>query len=199
MQLALHESLLMSREALRPLGQVSRGGLVLPRDLIACKDVRGDGNCLFHAIGQELAAKFPGHVKLPQPDAKDGAVWRSWLMDYIRTTVDEINSSTVQEWVAVVTNLSVAQYLERMSIARGQETWGGFLEAALIAYAWGRAVNEPIGCLMFSWRGSDAALMSWTGSRTARTQVAIIWSGHHWCRLRLKPGGWNMLREAEIL
>ena len=123
-------------------------------------------------------------------------------MEYIRTTADEVNSSPVQEWVSVVTNLSVAQYLERMSIAAshavGREAWGGFLEAALIAYAWGRAVDEPIGCLMFSWQGGNAALMSWTGSRTARKQVAIIWSGHHWCRLRLKPDGWNILSEAEI-
>ena len=163
-QLALEESLLLSRQALRPLGQVSRGGVVIPKNLIGCKDVPGDGNCLFHAIGQELADNFRGHPKLPGPDAKDGAAWRSWLLEYIRTTADEINSSTVQEWVAFVTNLSMEQYLERMSIAVshavGREAWGGFLEAALIAHAWGRAVGEPIGCLMFIWQGGNARLIN---------------------------------------
>ena len=97
MQLALHDSIISSVEALKPLGQVSRGGLVVPRNLIGCKDVRGDGNCLFHAVGQEIADKFRGHAKLPGPDAKDGAVWRRWLMEYIRTTADEIDNSTFQE------------------------------------------------------------------------------------------------------
>ena len=197
LQLALHDSILSSVEALKPLGQVSRGGLVVPRNLIGCKDVRGDGNCLFHAVGQEIADKFRGHAKLPGPNAKDGAVWRSWLMEYIRTTADEIDNSTIQEWVAVVTNRTVEQYLERMSIADGRETWGGFLEASLIAHAWGRAVDAPAGCIMFGLQGGNAALMSWTGSRTARQQIAIAWSGHHWCRLRLKEDGWKMLREAE--
>ena len=199
LQLALHDSILSSVEALKPLGQVSRGGLVVPRNLIGCKDVPGDGNCLFHAVGQEIADKFRGHAKLPGPNAKDGAVWRSWLMEYIRTTTDEIDSSTIQEWVAVVTNRPVEQYLERMSIAGGRETWGGFLEASLIAQAWGRAVEAPVGCLMFSLQGGNVALMSWTGSRTAREQIAIVWSGNHWCRLRLKEDGWKMLREAEAV
>ena len=172
--------------------------VVIPHNLFGSKDVPGDGNCLFHAIGQEIADKFRGHAKLPGPDAKDGAAWRSWLLEYIRTTADEINSSSVQEWVAIVTNLSTEQYIERMGIAAshavGREAWGGFLEAALIAHAWGRAVGEPIGCLMFGWQGGNARLLSWTGSRAARMQVAILWSGHHWCRLRLRPDGWDMLR-----
>ena len=197
-QLALEDSLLMSRQALRPLGQVSCGGVVIPHNMFGSKDVPGDGNCLFHAIGQEIADKFRRHAKLPGPDAQDGAAWRSWLLEYIRTTADEIHSSSVQEWVAIVTNLSTEQYIERMGIAAshavGREAWGGFLEAALIAHAWGRAVDEPIGCLMFSLQGGNARLLSWTGSRTSRTQVAILWSGHHWCRLRLRTDGWDMLR-----
>ena len=104
--------------------------------------------------------------------------------------------------MAIVTNLSTEQYLERMSIAAshaaGQEAWRGFLEAALIVQAWGRAVGEPIGCLMFSLQGGNARLLSWTGSRTARKQIAIMWSGHHWCRLRLRQDGWDMLRGEEI-
>ena len=120
-------------------------------------------------------------------------------MEYIRTTADEIDNSTIQEWVAVVTNRPVEQYLERMSIGGGRETWGGFLEASLIAQAWGRAVGAPVGCLMFSLQGGNAALMSWTGSRTAREQIAIVWSGNHWCRLRLREDGWKILREAEAV
>ena len=204
LQLALHESIFASVEALRPLGQVSRGGLVVPRKLIGCRDVPGDRNCLFHAIGRGIADKFPGHAKLPGPNAKDGAVWRSWLMEYIRTTAGEIDNSTIQEWVAVVTNRPVEQYLERMSAGTassrvGQEAWGGFLEASLIAQAWGRAVDAPLGCLMFRLQDRNAALMSWTGSRTARVQIAIAWSGNHWCRLRLTEDGWKMLREAEAV
>ena len=125
-------------------------------------------------------------------------------MEYIRTTADEIDDSTIQEWVAIVTNRLVEQYLERMSAGTassrvGQETWGGFLEASLIAQAWGRAVEAPVGCLMFSLQGGNVALMSWTGSRTAREQIAIVWSGNHWCRLRLREDGWKMLREAEAV
>ena len=118
-------------------------------------------------------------------------------MEYIRTTADEIDNSTIQEWVAVVTNRTVEQYLERMSIVDGRETWGGFLEASLIAHAWGRAVDAPVGCIMCGLQADGAALMSWTGSRTARHQIAIVWSGNHWCRLRLTEDGWKMLREAE--
>ena len=116
LQLALHDSILSSVEALKPLGQVSRGGLVVPRNLIGCKDVLGDGNCLFHAVRQEIADKFRGHAQLPGPNAKDGAVWRSWLMEYIRTTADEIDNSTIQEWVAVVTASQVAG-------RRGEASW----------------------------------------------------------------------------
>ena len=84
--------------------------------MIGCKDVLGDGNCLFHAVGQEIADKFRGHAQLPGPNAKDGAVWRSWLMEYIRTTADEIDNSTIQEWVAVVTASQVAG-------RRGEASW----------------------------------------------------------------------------
>ena len=195
-QLALQESSLASRESLRPLGTVSQSGIAIPRNMMAMKDVPGDGNCLFHAIGREIANKFTKHVKLPGPDAMDGGSWRVWLLHYIQTTSDEIDGSSIAEWVAVATGQTVQQYVQRMASAGGSETWGGFLEAALIVHAWSRAIGTPIGCVFLSEENQGAKLMSWIGSYTAAHQIACVWSGDHWQRFRLKAPGWLRLRRA---
>ena len=196
-QLALQESMLANRHGLRPLGIVSRSGVVIPSNLFGCKDVPSDGDCLFHAVGREIAQRFRGHALLPGPDAQAGSSWRIWLLQYVRTTGDEIDGSSVAEWVAVVTGKTVEQYTEIMGVAGGRETWGGFLEVALMMHAWGRTIGQFVGCVLFGLEDRSARLLSWAGSRTAEDQIAIIWSGNHWLRLRMMPEGWKRVREGE--
>jgi hypothetical protein len=119
------------------------------------------------------------------------------LLQYVRTTGDEIDGSSVAEWVAVVTGKTVEQYTEIMGVAGGRETWGDFLEVALMMHAWGRAIGQFVGCVLFGLEDRSARLLSWAGSRTAEHQIAIIWSGNHWLRLRMMPEGWKRVREGE--
>ena len=199
-QLTLQESILANVQSLRPLGHVSRKGVRVPRTELGCKDVPGDGDCLFHSIGREIADNFRRHLSLPGPDPTQGGVWRSWLLHYIRTTADEIDGSSIAEWTALVTRKTVEEYTESMTSVRGPETWGGFLEASLIVHAWGKLAGEGFGCLMLSLpdRFGDATVMAWLGDRAAPKQLGIIWSGNHWLRARLTEAGWARLRAAEL-
>jgi hypothetical protein len=60
-----------SRAVVRPIGIIGRDSVLIPKGLFALKDVPGDGNCLFHAIGRELDSIFPKHPQLPT-NSSDG-------------------------------------------------------------------------------------------------------------------------------
>jgi len=62
---------LKSAGALRPAGRLATDALRLPAKAVQCKDVPGDGHCLFHAAGKEILGKFPVSPLLP-PSPKDG-------------------------------------------------------------------------------------------------------------------------------
>jgi hypothetical protein len=73
------------------------GNLRIMSTQYVMRDVAPDGDCMFHAIGKELADKYPNelphdYVASPQP----GPFWRQFLLSYVRTTDDLIDMVPVK-------------------------------------------------------------------------------------------------------
>ena len=181
------------KEAMRPLGVLGFNGVRIPKTRLQVKDVPADGNCLFHAIGREIATLCKGDAGLP-PNPFDGQVWRELLMDYVQTSRDIISGTTVQDWVCLLCGVSSpAEYAAHMSHVRGRDTWGGFVEASLIASMWkSRAAevkNRALSIVMLQQAGPDAHhTLSHSGSEEANSILVIAsWTGLHWMRARVQP------------
>ena len=107
--------------AYRPMGRLVAGPnpVTLARDLVGAQRVPSDGACLFHALSEELyqAFKHRGRFSAQQ--------WRQKIKDYLLTTTDCIEGTTMQDWVELASGLPVHHYVT--DIVR-PESWGGFLK-----------------------------------------------------------------------
>ena len=77
------------------------------------------------------------------------------------TTEEMVSDMTIPAWVEACTGLPVDRYIAQMSHADGPETWGGFLEAALICKAWGRGL---VVVMLMSRPGMPYQVLSHVGA-----------------------------------
>ena len=195
-QLAVHNSKLTSRKALRPLGVIKgRDGCVLAAGTWAVRDVPADGDCLFHSLGKEIAGKFPHHAALPA-EPLQGSSWRAFLMEFAVESSDVVmDDLTVAEWLAIVCGQTVEEYVSAMHVVRGRETWGGMIDASFLASAWSRRIGQDVAAILLA-ENADGAMqaLAWLGPRTAAETICAAWQGNHWVRARLRPAATEVVR-----
>ena len=195
-QLAVHNSKLASRKALRPLGVIKgRDGCVLAAGTWAVRDVPADGDCLFHSLGKEIACKFPHHAALPA-EPLQGSSWRAFLMEFVVESSDVVmDDLTVAEWLAIVCGQTVEEYVSAMHVVRGRETWGGMIDASFLASAWSRRIGQDVAAILLA-KTADGAMqaLAWLGPRTAAETICAAWQGAHWVRGRLRPAATEVVR-----
>ncbi len=171
--------------SLRPVGRVAAPGntVQLGRDLVQTADVPGDGACLFHSLGREIASAFRGH-----PLLADGAQqWRDMLAAYVLSTTDSVGGTSVQDWVTLVSGMAVADYVAHLS---RPATWGGFLEIALIAQMWSGATGAALTVVVLLDAPAGFQTLSFVGSALPDSKLVLVaWQGAHWVRARLRPEG----------
>jgi hypothetical protein len=170
-------------------GVKAEHGCVLRRG-VATRDVPADGNCLFHAFGAEVHNAYkdsllPPGISADQAQAP-GQAWREYFLDYIRTTTDVVDGLSIRDWIEASEGKSLEDYCQLMAVARGPETWGGFLDVAVLCHAWGRGLR----CIMLqSLEGGGYQALACAGSRSSDPAVRCIyiaWNGSHWVRARVK-------------
>ena len=190
MQMALRASKLANLHAWQPLGAVARGRM-LERGSCQCRDVPADGNCLFTAIGRELAHKFPQHPGLPA-NSQNGQVWQQFLLDYIAGTAD---GTSVRDWVTLLTGKTIPEYIRTLAHADDSSTWGGFMEASLIVNSWTRRTGAQLACVLLrKCPDGDAQFFAWVGSREAGITIGAAWNGFHWVQARMTNAAWVQAR-----
>ncbi len=196
------EPVLKSAAAFRPAGRLAQDALRLPEKAVQCKDVPGDGNCLFHAVGREMRSMFQGSPLLP-PNPDEGQSWREWLTAYALHATDILDGSSIHEWVLLTTGMTPEAYAADMGTVRGPETWGGFLEVALWCEAWANAGGGLVSIMMFQQLsdGQWESLSVVGGRRAPRpevTQICIAWTGAHWVRARVRAPYLDVVHEWRL-
>ena len=88
-----------------------------------------DGDCFFHSIAHEAA-----RIKGKKLKTGAGPLIRAELFRQVRDDhAWSIEGKSVHYWVTLCTGMSASRYLESMRANAGRSSWGGFLEAALLA------------------------------------------------------------------
>lgn len=188
--LAIRSSLALDQRQTGRRPRMPRG-CVLPPELVQCKDVPGDGNCLFHSIGLEIRQAFPGVGLPPNTEGSaPGAGWRAYMLQFAaRNPQFPIGDFSVEEIIRACQGCSVAEYCHAMTSAA---SWGGFLEASILCHAFGR--NLAIVLLEATAEGHWHVL-AWVGPSGADAKlIYAAWLGNHWQRARLQPGGARLVR-----
>ena len=190
----------IGKNQLSPLGTIEpvKGGLVLPGNSVRVCDVPPDGDCFFHALGAELQYWYPDAREAPDvaaiaPRQHVGARWRAFLIEWIRNSSHvRIDGSTVAQWIQTLHGTGVDRYCDTMSKVRGQETWGGFFEAAMFCRAWGR----NLCIIMMQPLKRQWGVMSMAGDRSSDAKtVCLAWHHGHWQRARMQPDADVAVRE----
>ena len=151
-----------------------------PRQVVT-RDVPGDGNCLFHALGIEVQTALPAASL--SPDAAPGQAWREAMLRHVRhSRAPSMDGHTPAEWV-VLSGWTLEAYQQEMSQPGSQRSWGGQLEVCLIQDML-RQHNLRIVIL-----GSEAECfipLHATGPPAPDTTIYVCWTGDHYIRARLQ-------------
>lgn len=166
-------------------------GCVLPPELVGCRDVPADGNCLFHALGIEIRRAFPGAKLPPNTDGKaPGAGWRAYLLQFATQNPQHlVEDFTVEELINACQGCDVATYCRSMESAA---SWGGFLEASILAHAWGQDLAV---ILLQATAEGHFHVMAWLGPTGEGVRpIYAVWLQNHWQRARLRADGFRIVR-----
>ena len=178
---------------------------VMLKGSYALRDVPGDGDCLFSALGRELECKqtkIPG-MRLPsgQFGSNMGPRWRSQLVQAVRGLASSntlIEGLGISDWLQHSGWSDLESYIEGMTLATEnpddpRQHWGGFLEATILC----QATSPLVGCLLTRQVPEGVRCQAWCGApfKAGGHYVAICWTGCHWQRLRLTPAGEQKLQE----
>ena len=160
------------------------GGCVLPLDSVKTKDVPGDGDCMFHAWGVEVRARFPDLCARDGAEvAAPGRYWREYLVAFVQKPGSILDNRSVTEWVRVVARKSVAAYAAY--VRSRVRPWGGFFELCLLCAAWGHG----IACGVLQRTAVGYRVLGVCGAAPARRThiIFLLWTGNHYQRARMHP------------
>ena len=115
-----------------------------------------DGDCFFHSIAFEIA-----RIKGKPMKENAGTLLRRELCRNIRDDhAWKIDGKSVQEWVVTCAGTSLSVYLGKMFVNAGRGSYGGFLEAALLANRMGVRIHMSdalnVGCSLRSHLSSPS-------------------------------------------
>ena len=190
-----HQSKAHGPNLIRSMGGLGCGCL-LQADEVQTVDVPGDGNCLFHALGLEIQRFYPGTIMPERKDIKaPGPGWRTFMVNYVRKQPDiKIGDFTIRDLIQFTHSCTIPQYCESMANVGSEESWGGFVEAALLCQAWGN--NLTIVLLRPHRERRQWQTLAWAGAPGRETQlVCAAWLGNHWVRAVLTPNGHAKVRQ----
>jgi len=125
------------------------------------KDVPGDGNCLFHAIGRSLG--------VPNRDLRD------LVISYLRVPNQTIRGENLNNWVP-----NLDSYIEEMSL---NSMWGGALESSIVAHMF----NRRILVYVRSKNGGASLLAEYPPENQYFKDLAILYTGNHYMQLIETP------------
>ena len=175
---------------------LSRAGCCILAEWVTLRDVPGDGDCMFHALGREIYSRYPHEPEMQYAGAKSnepGPFWRKYLTAFASFSQRRVDGLSVAEWIEVVTRRTVPDYIAYVNSQR--RPWGGFFELALICAAWRRGLC----CVVLEPRAGSFRVLGTAGAQQAeRLQtVYLSWSGNHYQRARVQAQGSKRIREWE--
>ena len=170
-------------------------GCILPADSVQTRDVPGDGDCMFHAFGLEVHARFPellshGGAEVRAP----GRYWREYLVAFVTNPGSILDNQPVTEWVQTVADKSVADYT---AYIRSQvRPWGGFFELCLLCAAWGRGLS----CGVLQQTATGYRILGVCGATPSNRShfVFLLWTGAHYMRARVVKQARQTIQEWEV-
>ena len=155
--------------------QALASGRVVQETEVTVRRVRADGNCLFAAIGTQHSAASSARVADGMPSV--GHAYRGMCMKLMRAkAVAEPGEGDLPfaTTLRAATGLSPQQYFSLMEAGSADDsrTWGGILEAGVIAsrcnlrVAFLERVREGYVVLAVTGRGEH--------------RIAVVWNGTHY-------------------
>lgn len=131
------------------------------------KDVPGDGNCMFHAIGRSL-------------NLSAGEL-RAIAINWASQQGQKLNGELVSDWIQWNFNMPAAQYLQQLS---RNGTWGGASEMGFLV----NALNIII--CVFEVSGQNQAKKKYEFFPDVRNEntkaVCILYTGNHYMQIVLQ-------------
>jgi hypothetical protein len=117
------------------------------------------------------------------------------MVNYVRKQPDiKIGDFTIRDLIQFTHSCTIPQYCESMANVGSEESWGGFVEAALLCQAWGN--NLTIVLLRPHRERRQWQTLAWAGAPGRETQlVCAAWLGNHWVRAVLTPNGHAKVRQ----
>ena len=172
----------------------SGAGCIVPLDAVNTRDVPGDGDCMFHAWGLELRARFPellgsGGAEVAAP----GRYWREYLVAFVANPDSILDDRPVREWVRAVARKSVDEYAAY--IRAQNRPWGGFFELCLLCAAWGHGLS----CGVLERTAVGYRVLGVCGAAPSRRShsVFLLWTGGHYMRARVRQQARKTISEWE--
>jgi len=163
-------------------------------DTVNTRDVPGDGDCMFHAWGLELRARFPDLLSHGGAEvAAPGRYWREYLVAFVTNPDSLLDNLLVSEWVRIVTRKSVAEYV---AYIRSQtRPWGGFFELCVLCVAWGHGLSCGV---LERVAGGYRVLGVCGATPSSRSHsVFLLWTGGHYMRARVQEQARKTIQEWE--
>ena len=157
----------------------------LPASHVQTKDVPGDGNCLFHAMGLEIRHVLPT-ARLPAEagDDRPGAAWRAAMLRHVEhSQARSMDGHTPTEWLRQL-GQSLDGYLRRMRVPLSRRSWGGQVEAAFVA---DMLRDHALRVTILTQDPATSAFVPFAavGSAQPAASIYVVWTGQHYLRARL--------------
>ena len=154
-----------------------------------------------HDFVCEAHALFPRHVPLlDQPEA--GKSWRQLLLKYVQSTADTYSVTSIRDWIVLLNEKEVDEYVRSMRVVVGRDTRGGCMEASsFLCKAWSGLTGTAFHAIMCEHVQVEDGTRGFRqlprcGSNSPMSQrICLAWQGTH--RIRLRPGqrGNHMIQE----
>ena len=114
----------------------------------------------------------------------------------MQSTLDILEGVAIGDWIATSSGQTVEAYVAAMrrGDASRQETWGGFLELAILCHK----MQQPVvRAHVFEHVGGKCYLLTTVGSEAPdAADIFLVWLGTHWEGLWLSDAAQDLLREA---
>ena len=156
-----------------------------------------DGDCLFSSLSMSFVAIIKATKPLPdtmEKRAQWGSTTRSGFCKRVRKMAQEqeqvLGVASVETLIEAGTGMTIDAYLRRMAKPdpTDLQTWGGFLEATLLAHNW------RCRLAIFDWIDGPALRVVCGQNQTINPKnqhhgwIALLWTGSHYDALHLDEG-----------
>ena len=157
--------------------------------------IKGDGNCFFTAtaVGMAMAASAEKNDLPQDTQLRLGRQLRAnqlaWMKDQVAChgRFPDESGALLADAITAATGMQASAYFAEMEKqgGSGEQTWGGFLEAAII----GKRLEKTI--YIFQKPASRYVLLCQAGPDDSPVSMFLVWTGNHFDTLLPTDPGKN--------